>query len=63
MTDEMSRVDQFLPMLQVEVCFLSLPPGFPVVPRYFNHTPVVPGPSQNGTCSFPASGSSNRFTG
>jgi len=25
----LSRVDQFLPMLQVEVCFLRFPPGFP----------------------------------
>jgi hypothetical protein len=33
-------------VLQVEVCFLSLPPGFPAVPQYFNHTPVGPGASQ-----------------
>jgi hypothetical protein len=26
---ELSRVDRFLPILQVEVCFLRLPPGFP----------------------------------
>ena len=34
-------------MLQVEVCFLRFPPGFPAVPPYFNHTSVGPGPSQN----------------
>jgi hypothetical protein len=59
---QLSRVDRFLPMLQVEVCFLRLPPSFPAVPQYFNHTPVGPGPSQNRTCGFPASGSSNRLT-
>ena len=36
-------------MLQVEVCFLRLPPGFPAVPQYFNHTPVGPSPSQVGS--------------
>ena len=25
-------------MLQVEVCFLRYPPGFPAVPSYLNHT-------------------------
>ena len=58
----LSRVDRFLPILQVEVCFLRLPPGFPAVPHYFNHLSVGPGPSQNRTCGFPASGSSSRFT-
>jgi hypothetical protein len=29
-------------MLQVEVCVLGYPPGFPAVPRYLNHTPVRP---------------------
>jgi len=40
----MSRVDRFLPMLQVEVCFLRFLPGFPAVPQYFNHTSVGPNP-------------------
>jgi hypothetical protein len=35
-----SRVDRFLPILRVEVCFLCLPPGFPTVPHYFNPVPV-----------------------
>nr|AAU82604.1 hypothetical protein GZ18F2_34 [uncultured archaeon GZfos18F2] len=52
------RVDRFLPMLQVEFCFLSLPPGFPAVPQYFNHTSVGPGPSQNRACAIYAHGSS-----
>ena len=42
---EICRVDRFLPMLQVEVCFHSFPPGFPAVSQYFNHTSVGPGPS------------------
>ncbi|HUT72659.1 MAG TPA: hypothetical protein VMW89_18475 [Desulfatiglandales bacterium] len=48
-----SRVDRFLPILQVEVCFLRLPPGFPAVPPFFNHTPVGPSRSQNRTGGFP----------
>jgi hypothetical protein len=59
---ELSRVDRFLQIRQVDVCFLRLPPGFPAVPQYFNHVSVGPGLSQNRTCGFPASGSSNRFT-
>ncbi len=55
-----SRVDRFLQVFQV--CFLHLPPGFPAVPQHFNHVSVGPGPSQNRTCRFPASGSSGRFT-
>ncbi len=31
-------------MLQADVCFLCLPPGFPVVPRYLGHSSVVPQP-------------------
>jgi hypothetical protein len=42
--------------------FSLFPPGFPAVPRYFDHTSVGPSPSQNRTCGFPASGSSNRLT-
>jgi len=59
---DLSRVDWFLPILQVDVCFLRLPPGFPAVPQYFNHVSVGPSPSRNRTCGFPASGSSVRFT-
>jgi len=32
---DFSRVDRFLPIRQVDVCFLRLPPGFPAVPQYF----------------------------
>jgi hypothetical protein len=32
------------------------------VPHYFNPVSVGPGPSQNRTCRFPASGSSGRLT-
>ena len=39
----LSRVDQFLQIPQVEVCFLRLPPGFPAVPHYFNPISVGPG--------------------
>jgi len=35
------------PDIQVEICFLRLPPGFPAAPKYFNHVSVGPGPSQN----------------
>jgi hypothetical protein len=38
----LSRVDRFLPIRQVDVCFLRLPPGFPAVPQYFNHVFVGP---------------------
>ena len=31
-------------MLQADVCFLRLPPGFPAVPQYLGHTSVVPQP-------------------
>jgi len=37
--------------------FSLLPPSFPAVPQYFNHTPVVPGPSQNRTWCVTPSGS------
>jgi hypothetical protein len=40
-----SRVDRFLQIPQVEVCFLCLPPGFPAVPQYFNRVSVGPGSS------------------
>ena len=30
------------PGLQAKVCFLRLPSGFPMVPQYLRHTPVVP---------------------
>ena len=46
-------------MLQVEVCFLRLPPGFPAVPLYFNLSPVGPCPSQNRACAIYAHGSSD----
>ena len=46
-------------MLQVEVCFLRLPPGFPAVPLYFNLSSVVPCPSQNRACAINAHGSSD----
>jgi hypothetical protein len=59
---ELSRVDRFLPIRQVDVCFLRLPPGCPAVPQYLNHVSVGPSPSQNRTCGFAASGSSSRFT-
>jgi ABC-type glycerol-3-phosphate transport system permease component len=36
----LSRVDRFLPILQVYVCFFCLPPGFLAVPQYFNHVLV-----------------------
>jgi hypothetical protein len=39
---QLSRVDQFLQIRQVDVCFLHLPPGFPAVPQYFNHVSVGP---------------------
>ena len=39
----MSRVGRFLPICQVDVYFLRLPPGFPAVPQYFNHVSVGPG--------------------
>jgi len=42
--------------------FSPFPPGFPAVPQYFDHTSVGPSPSQNRTCGFPASGSSNGLT-
>ena len=45
-------------MLQVEVCFLCLPPGFPAVPLYLDHTSVVSRPSQNRACAIHAHGSS-----
>ena len=38
----MSRVDPFLPILQVKVCFLRLPPGFPAVSHFFNSVSVGP---------------------
>ena len=44
----LSRVDRFHPILQVDVCFLHLPPGLPAVLQYFNQVPVGPSPSQNG---------------
>ena len=31
-------------MLQADVCVLCYPPGFPAVPQYLGHTPVVPQP-------------------
>jgi len=40
-----SRVDRFLQIPQVEVCFLCLPLGFPAVPQYFNRVSVGPGSS------------------
>jgi hypothetical protein len=46
-------------MLQVEVCFLRLPPGFPAVPQDFNLASVGPGPSQNRACAINAHGSSD----
>ena len=45
-------------MLQVEVCFLCLPPGFRSVPRYFDRTSVVPQPLTEPDKGFPTSGSS-----
>jgi len=42
----LSRVARFLPILQVEVCFLRLPPGFPAVPHYFNHVSVGVSPTK-----------------
>jgi hypothetical protein len=41
----LSRVDRFLPIPQVEVCFLRLPPGFPAVPQYLNNESVGRKPS------------------
>ena len=38
------RVDWGLPMLRADVCVLCYPPGFPAVPQYLGHTPVVPQP-------------------
>jgi len=34
-------------MLQVDVYFLRLPPGFQAVPHYFNHEAVGPDPLHN----------------
>src|SRR5205085_9467944 len=39
------RVGWFLPMLQDDVCFPRLPPGFPAVSHHLIHTAVVPSPS------------------
>ena len=39
----LSRVDRFLPILQGDVCFLCLPPGFLAVPHYFNQVSIGPG--------------------
>ena len=35
--------------IQVDVCFLRLPPGFPTVPHYLNHVYVGPSPIPNGS--------------
>jgi len=49
-----SRVDQGLPWLQAEVCFLGLPPGFPAVPQYLSHTfGCSPAPLRTGQADFP----------
>ena len=37
---------RFLPIRQVDVCFLHLPLGFPSAPQYFNPVSVDPIPSQ-----------------
>ena len=44
---KMSRVDRFLPILWVEVCFLCLPPGLLAVPYYVNPVSVDPGVSHH----------------
>jgi hypothetical protein len=36
----LNRVDGFLQIPQVEVCFLCLPLGFSAVPQYFNSVPI-----------------------
>ena len=48
-------------MLQVDVCFLCFPPGFPAVPLYLDHTSVVSRPSQNRAGAIHAHGSSLVF--
>jgi hypothetical protein len=48
----LSRVSRFLPMLQVQICFLRLPPGFPAVPQHFNHVSADPIPSQQDLSNY-----------
>ena len=49
--------------LQVELCLLSLPPGFPAVPHHFNLSPVSSCPSQNRACAINAHGSPDNHSG
>jgi len=43
----LNRAERFQPILQVDVCFLLLPPGFPAVLHYLKPVSVGPIPSQN----------------
>ena len=49
--------------LQVELCLLCLPPGFPAVPHHFNLSPVGSCPSQNRACAINAHGSPDNHSG
>jgi len=49
--------------VQVELCLLCLPPGFPAVPHHFNLSPVGSCPSQNRACAINAHGSPDNHSG
>ena len=49
--------------LQVELCLLCWPPGFPAVPHHFNLSPVGSCPSQNRACAINAHGSPDNHSG